>query len=153
MTNPCPLCRAEYPSGETCQERFDCCLALEFENPGTYGAVHHLTVTCYMLQHNRYSREGWLQSRALLAEFVEQGHIRIRYAGSIARHLIISSAPGASPRGDRLAEFDRIIWTRTIADLHTEEPVQYCKDVRAWAESILADTEFLYKSVSLRMGD
>ena len=97
MTGPCPLCHAEYPSGETCQERFERCLALEFENPGTYGAVHHLTVACYMLQHNRYSREGWLQARALLAEFVKQGTGRIRFAGSIARRSIASSAPGASP--------------------------------------------------------
>ena len=33
-----------------------------------------------------------------------------------------------------------------MADLHTGEPVQYCEDVLAWAESILADTEFLLKA-------
>ena len=144
MTNPCPLCRAEYPSGESCQERFDLCLALEFENPGTYGAVHHLTVICYMLQHNRYSREGWQQSRALLAEFVDQGRMPDQVRREFRKPFDNKQRTWSFTQGDRLAEFGRIIWTRTIADLHTDDPVQYCTDVRDWAKSILADTEFLF---------
>lgn len=36
-----------------------------------YGAIHHLTVPAYMLQHpSRYSREGWLEARRLLAAFL-----------------------------------------------------------------------------------
>ncbi len=52
MTNKCPECGAELPPGERCEERFNLCLALEYENPAAYGRVHHLTVACYMLQHN-----------------------------------------------------------------------------------------------------
>ena len=140
------MCHAEYPSGETCQERFECCLALEFENPGTYGAVHHLTVSCYMLQHNRYSRQGWLQTRALLAEFVNQGTSPHQVRREVRQAFDNKQRTWSFVHGERLAEFDRIIWSHTIADLHTGEPVQYCADALAWAESILADTQFLFKA-------
>jgi hypothetical protein len=144
MTTQCPLCHAEYPSGETCQERFETCLALEFENPGTYGAVHHLTVACFMLQHNRYSREGWLQARALLAGFVDHGANPDRVRREHRQAMDGRQRTWSFTRCDKLAEFDRIVWTRTIADLHTGEPVRYCEDVQAWAESVLSDTEFLF---------
>jgi hypothetical protein len=45
-------------------------MALEYENPSAYGAVHHLTVACYMLQHNAYSRDVWLEARKMLAQFI-----------------------------------------------------------------------------------
>jgi hypothetical protein len=62
----CPECGAP----ETlCQTRFDEFLALEFTDSG-YGAVHHLTVTAYMLQHSsKLTREGWLHNE-VIAEFL-----------------------------------------------------------------------------------
>ncbi len=69
----CPQCGAQYPTDETCCDRFDLCLAKEFEQPTSYGSVHHLTVACYMLQHNLYSREAWLEVREMVAQFIRQG--------------------------------------------------------------------------------
>jgi hypothetical protein len=71
--NRCPVCGAEFPSGETCRKRFERCLTLDYEHPESYGAVHHLVVACYMLQHNQYSRRGWLEARALVADVVRHG--------------------------------------------------------------------------------
>ena len=63
----CPECGA---ADNLCQSRFDEFLVLEFTDPG-YGAVHHLTVTAYMLQHSsKLTREGWLHERELLREFL-----------------------------------------------------------------------------------
>ena len=63
----CPECGAP----ETlCQMRFDEFLALEFTDAG-FGAIHHLTVTAYMIQHSsKLTREGWLHERELLREFL-----------------------------------------------------------------------------------
>src|SRR5512147_1373320 len=63
----CPECGA----AETlCKERFDEFLVLEFTDAG-YGAVHHLTVATYMLQHSsKLTKEGWLHERELLKEFL-----------------------------------------------------------------------------------
>lgn len=67
MSMDCPECGAEEAA---CESRFHECLALEFQNPA-YGAVHHLTVTAYMLQHSsQLTREGWLHERELLRQFI-----------------------------------------------------------------------------------
>lgn len=61
----CPECGAM-----DCKSRFDEFLVLEFTDAG-YGAVHHLTVTAYMLQHSsQLTREGWFHMRGLLREFL-----------------------------------------------------------------------------------
>ena len=63
----CPECGAP---DLLCKTRFDEFLVLEFTDTG-YGAVHHLTVTAYMLQHSsQLTREGWLHERELLREFI-----------------------------------------------------------------------------------
>ena len=63
----CPECGAP---DLLCKTRFDEFLVLEFTDAG-YGAVHHLTVTAYMLQHSsQLTREGWLHERELLREFL-----------------------------------------------------------------------------------
>jgi hypothetical protein len=63
----CPECGA---LDQLCQTRFDEFLVLEFTDAG-YGAVHHLTVAAYMLQHSsKLTREGWLHERELLREFL-----------------------------------------------------------------------------------
>ena len=63
----CPECGAP---DSLCQERFDEFLVLEFTDAG-YGAVHHLTVAAFMVQHSsKMTREGWLFERNLLREFL-----------------------------------------------------------------------------------
>src|SRR5687768_2028141 len=68
----CPVCGAAWPEGASCQATFDELLVLEFTDPG-YGAVHFLTVACFMIQHQRYSDEGlrWIQSQ--LRGYLEKG--------------------------------------------------------------------------------
>src|SRR6185369_4158225 len=61
----CPECGAA-----ECEARYHDFLVKEFEDPG-YGAVHHLTVATYMLQHSSaLTKEGWLFERNLLREFL-----------------------------------------------------------------------------------
>jgi hypothetical protein len=118
------------------------CLAKEFENPTTYGAVHHLTVACYMLQHNAYSRDGWLGTRHLLVQFIQEGKTpaEVRYEN---RHKLDSG-----PRKWRVTKgakisTDGLVWTHTIADVRLDNPDAYCADIELWAKSVLADTEKL----------
>ena len=69
--NPCPECGA---ADSVCETRFHECLTREFEDPA-YGAVHHLTVAAYMLQHSsKLTREGWLHERELLKEFLVENY-------------------------------------------------------------------------------
>jgi hypothetical protein len=140
----CLDCGAELKDDETCRERFDRCLAFEYEHPETYGAVHHLTVPCYMLQHNEYSKDAWSEARQMVAQFVHKNSSpqemlklnRVRYDRRHRKWRVTG--------GEKLARFDQVPWTRTIADVRLETPEQYCADVRLWADSVLKDTEFLF---------
>jgi len=69
-----PLCptaarSAARRTDETCEDRFNAGLAQELTDP-TYYAVHHFSVPCFMLQHNRYARDGWIRGQELLACFL-----------------------------------------------------------------------------------
>lgn len=143
MSQKCPRCGAEYPSDEQCRNRFERSMALEYENPAAWGAVHHLTVLCYMLQHNEYSREVWLEARKMLAQFIE-GDITPDTMRKRNRSKFDSAHRTWSvTKGPKLPEFDAVVWSRTIADIRLDDPETYCADVRLWAVSILKDTESL----------
>ncbi len=138
----CPLCHASLPPNQPCQDLFHQCLALEFENPSTFDAVHHLTVLCYSLQHNLYSPQGWLEGRRLLARFVQAGaspdEVR-RQAGPrlqsgqrswrVTSGSLLKSGPpsGGDRPGEKLPGVESPTWGRTITDLRLDDPQTYCE--------------------------
>ena len=132
----CPECGAP---DSLCQTRFDEFLVLEFTDPG-YGAVHHLTVATYMLQHSsRMTREGWLHERELLREFLVENkppaYIRRQnkdLVDSGKRKFKIKSRDG-------VPVIDKSSWSKTILDVRTENAEVYCEDINAWAKSVLEE--------------
>ena len=136
----CPDCGAPEM---TCETRFHEFLVKEFEDP-SYGAVHHLTVATYMLQHSsKLTREGWLHERELLREFVvankPPAFIRKQnkdLVDSGKRKFKIKSR-------DSLPVINKTTWTKTILDVRMENAEDYCEDVTAWARSVLEDVEGL----------
>lgn len=136
----CAQCGAIYASDETCQQRFEACLALEYDNPLAYGAVHLLSVACYMLQHNLYSREGWLETRALVRQTISQEYTSADIRKMNRDRLDSGVRKWSITKGAKLAEFATIRWSRTIADLRLENPEDYVSDVKQWAVSVLEDT-------------
>lgn len=128
----CPQCGASSDDGGSCRDRFDELLALEFTDPD-YGAVHHLTVPAYMLQHDEYGREAWLLARELLRRFLD---------GTITPEAARRRPPhGPSlTRGPRSERARRITWSRTIADVRSGDAQTYRDDVRTWATSVVKDS-------------
>jgi mannosyltransferase OCH1-like enzyme len=126
-----------------CQERFDEFLVLEFTD-AAYGAVHHLTVTAYMLQHSsKLTREGWLYERELLNEFLVENKppafIRKQNKDLVdngKRTFKIKSRDG-------VPIIHKTTWKRTILDVRVENAQVYCEDVKAWARSVLVEAEAL----------
>ena len=140
QSQKCPQCGAEVPLGGQCRNRFDLCLAYEYENPTTFGAVHHLTVACYMLQHNAYSRNVWLAAREMVTQFIYQGITPADVRKKNRKRLDSGQRNWRVTKGEKLSEFDAIVWSRTIADVRLDDPEIYCVDVRRWAISVLEDT-------------
>jgi hypothetical protein len=134
----CPECGAP---DNACEARYHECLIKEFEDPG-YGAVHHLTVAAYMLQHSsKLTKEGWLFERNLLRQFIIEkkppAFIRKQnrdIVDSGKRTFKIKSKDG-------LPTISRTQWTKTVLDVRMENAGVYCEDVTAWAQAVLEDTE------------
>src|SRR4030065_2973355 len=72
MSFTCSQCGAIYTTAETCKNRFNTSQLIESEQPAYY-TVHHLSVPCYMLQHNLYSLQGWMVAKELLDQFINHG--------------------------------------------------------------------------------
>jgi hypothetical protein len=134
----CPECGAP----ETlCQSRFDEFLVLEFTDAG-YGAVHHLTVAAFMVQHSgKLTREGWLFERGLLREFLVENKspsfIRKQnedVVDSGKRKFRIKSRTG-------VPVIEKTTWSKTILDVRAENADIYCEDITAWARSVLEEAE------------
>ena len=130
----CPECGAP---DNLCQTRFNEFLVLEFTDAG-YGAVHHLTVATYMVQHSsKLTREGWLFERDLLREFLVENKppafIRKQnkdLVDSGKRKFKIKSRDG-------LPVINKTTWTKTILDVRVEDAEVYCEDINAWAKAVL----------------
>jgi hypothetical protein len=139
MSN-CPECSAR---DSLCQARFDEFLVLEFTDAG-YGAVHHLTVAAYMVQHSsKMTREGWLFERNLLREFLVENkppaYIRKQnkdVVDSGKRTFKIKSKTG-------LPVIDKTTWRKTILDVRAENAEVYCENITAWARSVLEEAKTL----------
>jgi len=131
----CPECGAE-----NCQARFDEFLVLEFTD-AVYGAVHHLTVATYMLQHSsKLTKEGWLHMRWLLKEFLVENKspafIRKQnkdLVDSGKRKFKIASKDGRPV-------ISKTTWTKTILDVQVDSAQVYCDDVTVWARSVLMES-------------
>ncbi len=147
MPFACPQCGASFAGDETCQDRFTLSQWREIELPAYY-AVHHLSVPCYRLQHNAYSRAGWLAVRELVWQFVYAGltpamarrQYRVQFQG---RRRAWSFTKGA-----RLPGVESIAWTSTIADVRLDTAETFGADVRRWAASILADSDALVRAAA-----
>jgi hypothetical protein len=72
MSGICSLCSAATNIDLTCQDRFNEFLALEFSNPA-YGKVHMLTVSCFMIQHQRNSDPALIWMQEKLSDVLENG--------------------------------------------------------------------------------
>jgi len=135
--NPCPECGAP---DSACESRFYECLAFEFQDPG-YGAVHHLTVTAYMLQHSsQLTREGWLQQRELLREFLVENKPPA-YLRQQSKDLDSGKRAFKIKSQNGKPVINKTTWTKTILDIRMDNAKEYCEDMNEWATSVLEDTE------------
>jgi len=134
----CPECGAE---DGACEARFNEFLVLEFTDAG-YGAIHHLTVATYMLQHSsKLTREGWLHMRGLLREFIVENKPPA-FIRKQNKDLVDSGKRDfkiKSKTGERI--ISKSAWTKTILDVRTVSAEVYCADVDEWAKLTLEDAE------------
>ena len=134
----CPECGVP---DNACETRFHECLVKEFED-AAYGAVHHLTVSAYMLQHSsKLTREGWLHERKLLREFLVENKPPA-FIREQNRELVDSGKRAFKIKStDGVPVIRKSTWTKTILDIRMEDAEEYCEDVTAWARSVLEEVD------------
>ena len=135
----CPDCGARLAEPETCRGRFGACLTLEYLHPTTFGAVHHLSVMCYALQHNQYAKVAWLDARDILAQCVSGGLTGAEFL-RMSRERLGTKRNGSISRGKKLTDVADIPWSVRVVDIATADPATYEADVLRWAASVVADT-------------
>ena len=136
----CPECGA---TDNACETRFDECLVLEFTD-ARYGTVHHLTVAAYMLQHSsQLTREGWLHERELLREFLVENKVPA-FIRQQNKDLVDSGKRTFKIKSrDGKPVISKATWIKTILDIRMGNAENYCKDVNAWARSVLEEAEIV----------
>ena len=134
----CPECGAP---DNRCQTRFDEYLILEFTDAG-YGAVHHLTVAAFMVQHSsKMTREGWLFERDLLRQFLVENKPPARIRKQIKDTVDSGKRTFKFKSRDGLPVITKNTWAKTIVDVHAENVEAYCEEITAWARSVLEEAE------------
>lgn len=126
----CPECGAD----RMCKAVFDECLALEFSDP-VAGSVHHLTVTCYMIQHNGYSDAALKYMTKMLSDFLEGG-ISPQRMRELNRDIVNSNQRDWKITG-RPSQPLPPDWPLHISDLEWSSSADYCLKITQWAWSVL----------------
>ena len=121
-----------------CRDKFGEMLALEFEDPTVFGAVHHITVICFNIQHPATFTEeslAWMKSslRAIIVDGLSPTELRKQVRKKTKGGVQVKH------HKEPLEEPLRTHWSMTVADIRTEKPEVYCEDIKAWARSMLKD--------------
>ena len=96
---------------------------------------------------------AWLEARRMLARFVRQGAEPAAMARHARRLYDGSRRKWRFARGPRIAGFDTIAWTRTVAGLRMDDLEAYRADVERWAASVVADTEAFVRRMASSSAD
>lgn len=136
----CADCGSAAEPGASCKECFDALLAFEFEHPVAFGAVHHLTVTSFYLQHPRgYSLDALGAWRTVLVESPDE-----KRAPTEIMKAMSARFEGATRVRDRAAsapEWWPASWPITVRDVlnpnHDLPTVEeYVARAREWAAAV-----------------
>ena len=126
-----------------CDARFHACLERDYTDPG-YGAVHHLVVGAYMLQHDAYADDV----RAAMADFVLAHLDEPPSAHTMRRIRAHTDGPARvrrrpddpAPATGRPPPAEEALGPQvTVADVDTTSAEAYRRTVRRWAEAVARD--------------
>ncbi|GCE29006.1 hypothetical protein KDA_44900 [Dictyobacter alpinus] len=143
MSTQCEWCGALLPGESSCQAIHEDLLNFEALNSIPH-SIHFLHVTCFLIQHNRYSAEGLAWARSMLATNLKEGMTEEEHFRSLRTSEKTTSSSKRTwnfYRGADEAPLPKIVWTRTIVTIypHIHDPRMYNEHVRQWSRSTLQD--------------
>lgn len=133
----CEQCGARGEGQRPCRRAFEALLAYENERPGVFASVHHLTVSCYCLQHPAgFAKEALVVWYDLLAWVTENEvpvyRLRRRMADRVSGLTAVMDSAAGMPAGWPTH------WARTVVDVYDAEaeppmPEEYVRRALDWA--------------------
>ena len=134
----CPDCGASWDAIASCQTAFDEFLTLEFTDQG-YGAVHFLTVTCFFIQHRRFSDRSLSHMQKALRAYLQEGLSAARLRQQSSAALQQGERDWKVLRQPQERVLPRIEWRMTIADVAASyhDAASYRRLVTEWAQATL----------------
>jgi hypothetical protein len=146
MVYTCIKCGAVFDIDENCDDRFNTIQIKELDDTEYY-KVHHLSVPCFMLQHNNYSKKGWIEVYKLLEQFVNNG-LKPEFAKVMIQNKFKYLKRNWSiTKGEKLIEIGQIKWRFTITDIKYNTAEEYCNSITKWAKNIIEDAEEIIKKI------
>jgi hypothetical protein len=137
----CPECGGLISQDDSCTLRYQRFLVLEFSD-ARFGAVHHLTVPAYMLQHpGQLSSAGWHAMRQTLSAFLIEGVPPAQMRRHITQSAQTQPQKESLTRGSPFQFPPGFAFTRTILSVDDSAPEAYCRDIEAWARQVLAEVQ------------
>jgi len=142
VMNHCPECGAKIIDRRDCENSFTQFLDLEFSNPD-FGKVHFLTVSCYMIQHGKFSNEGLIWIEQKLQDFfiknITPEMIRIQSAKDLGQKLRTWKITRSLVQTKQVD----VAWSMTITDIIGKftNAEEYCDQITQWAQATLSDMQ------------
>lgn len=139
MTQSCNHCGAVFEDGADCESCFHALLAYENERPAAFGAVHHLTVATYYLQHPAgYTHEALAHWREIVGKALAGASIRElrEFSGRTFEGSKRVREPGASAPAWWPADWPLAIQSVFIPGAIPDVD-DYIRQAREWARATL----------------
>ena len=141
MPEQCTECGALLPEGRTCQEIFDEFTTLKYLNE-QYLHVHFLLVSCFMIQHRRYTTEALVQVQSMLQAFLERPMTMQQLRQLVDQSMNSHSRTWKMQHTGDEPPVPNIVWRMTIIDVaqnsqNGQDVEQYCAQIKQWASSTL----------------
>lgn len=140
MERCCLQCGARLLGEQTCQTIHEDLLSFEMLHAIPH-SIHFLHVTCFLIQHERYSDEALIWAQSLLRVHLDERLTEAQLLQALRSDRGRQAPPRTwkFPRSPDAPPLPKIAWPVTIVDVahHLEDAEAYGARVKQWAHTTL----------------
>ncbi len=140
MLTYCLQCGARLSDGKSCQDIHEELLQFEMLHAIPH-SIHFMHVTCFLIQHERYSDQALAWARSMLQIHLDERLTEVQLLHSLRAEgkRLAPSRTWKYHRAPDAPALPKIAWPVTIVDVaqHLENGAMYGAQVKQWARTTL----------------
>ncbi|EFH89284.1 hypothetical protein Krac_10831 [Ktedonobacter racemifer DSM 44963] len=141
MSKPCLQCGAVLLEESTCQTIHEELLSFEALNAVAH-SIHFLHVTCFLIQHERYSDEALVWAQSMLQVHLDANLTEQQLLRSLRSDRKQQASHPRTWKFNRSADarpLPKIAWPLTIVDVaqYLHNAQMYSERVKQWAQAVV----------------